>query len=166
MKKILRFLFISIFTATLFSCVQTVDEYPCEYDDYTWIPISSALAEAKWITPAKKEYSKATVYNLYTGNLVRRFKDCPVSDYKPDPDHFQVSQIDLITQVTYGKDFLTEDKEYFTTLADTSLLRIKSGDNSSQTVYTFKDGWLREHCIITNQDNNHQMCCTYFDYIK
>ena len=186
MKTKIFNLILLTFVLAFTSCITSVDEIPNKFEDseYTWNEISKDAAQTLWRDyPSGKQHNKATVYELYTANKIRRTEHCRV---ELESNNYVVSVMSSVTTVTFSFDGALENYQFFQAEEDSSLVKIVTKveavatddeisadetDNAearyietSNKEQFFRNGWLILDKLITNTEFHHDMCYTYIVY--
>ncbi len=162
MKTKIFNLILLAFVLAFTSCITSVDEIPNKFEDseYNWTKISTDEAQSLWSTfPSGKQHNKATVYELYTANKIRKTEHCRV---KLESNNYVVSVMSSVTTLTFNFEEL-KDYQFFQAEEDPSLVKIVP-DANDYDEKIFRNGWLILDKIITNTEDYHDMCYTYIVY--
>ncbi len=163
MKTRIFNLILLAFVLAFTSCITSVDEIPNKFEDseYTWNEISKEAAQTLWSSyPSGRQHNKATVYELYTANKIRKTEHCRV---ELESNNYVVSVMSSVTTLTLSFDGALENYQFFQAEKDSSLVKIKvNKDDDDEKI--FRNGWLILDKIITNTEDYHDMCYTYIVY--
>ena len=179
-----KYLILLAFVLAFTSCITSVDEIPNKFEDseYTWNEISKDAAQTLWRDyPSGKQHNKATVYELYTANKIRKTEHCSV---KLESGNYTVSVMSNTITITFSYEDLKNYK-FFQAKEDSSLVKVmrdittdsENADNGEANAVDtniisdtedgekiFRNGWLILDKLITNTEFHHDMQYTYIVY--
>ena len=172
MKRSIFNLIILTVILGLTSCITSVSEIPQKFEDseYTWNEISKDAAQTLWSTfPSGKQHNKATVYELYTANKIRKTEHCSV---KLESGNYTVSVMSNTINITFSYEDLKNYK-FFQAKEDSSLVKVmRDITNDDAEIMAdpddgskfFRNGWLILDKRIDNTEFHHAMQYTYIVY--
>lgn len=144
----------------LYSCsssIYSTDEFPNEDLQLEWEQISKDEAKKLFLSYQTEVHEKATVYERYPGNKIRKFPDCTVE--KNLDSTYNILIIQMTFSVTLNLEELQDNFVYYKAKSDSSFIKmVPTEENSLDNMYIYKDGWLVEQLVVNNQPNWHDFC--------